>query len=498
VVYQIYPRSFADSDGDGVGDLEGIRQRIDHLRWLGVDAIWLSPIYRSPMADFGYDVSDHTGIDPTFGDLETFDRLLDDLHEAGIRLILDWVPNHTSDRHPWFVESRSSRESPKRDWYIWRDGPPDTPPNNWPATFGGPAWTYDDATEQWYLHLFLPEQPDLNWANPEVEEAQRDVLRFWLDRGVDGFRADVVHLIGKDPDLPDLPPEYRGWKLPAVHDDPRTHPLLRRIREVVDSYPGERMVVGEVNLIQIELIAPYYGQGDELHLAFNFAPLAMPWEAEEWRDEVERVLAALEPHGGWPTWVLSNHDIVRHRSRLGGSVARARAAAFLLLTLPGTPFLYAGEELGLEDAEVPKGRRQDPAGRDGCRAPIPWDAGEAHGWPSAPWLPFPPTPGRRNVATLREDPTSILHLYRDLLSARRASPALQVGGWRALDAPEQVLAYERISGDDRRLVVVNFRDGEEAEVDLDGGLTVEVASDRIGEGEPFGGLVPPSAAVVLR
>ena len=329
VVYQIYPRSFADASGDGVGDLEGLRGRLGHLRSLGADALWLSPIYRSPMADFGYDVADYCDVDPLFGDLATFDALLADAHARDIRVLLDWVPNHTSDQHPWFVESRASRDSPKRDWYRWHDGTPDRPPNNWPAAFGGgPAWTWDEATEQWYLHTFLPQQPDLNWDNPEVVEAMHDVLRFWLDRGVDGFRADVVHLIGKDPALPDIPEtDIVGSHLDVVgtHDYQGTHALLRGIRAVLDEYGGDRMIVGEVNLTRTELIAPYLGDSDELHLAFDFESLTVPWEAGAWRARIAHVEEVMGER--WPTWVFSNHDQPRMRTRLGGSEARARAAA---------------------------------------------------------------------------------------------------------------------------------------------------------------------------
>ena len=400
VVYQIYPRSFADASGDGVGDLEGLRARLDHLQWLGVDAVWLSPIYRSPMADFGYDVADYCDVDPLFGDLATFDALLADAHARDIRVLLDWVPNHTSDQHPWFVESRASRDSPKRDWYRWRDGTPDHPPNNWPAAFGGgPAWTWDEATEQWYLHTFLPQQPDLNWDNPEVVEAMHDVLRFWLDRGVDGFRADVVHLIGKDPALPDIPEtDIVGSHLDVVgtHDYQGTHALLRGIRAVLDEYPGDRMMVGEVNLTRTELIAPYLGDSDELHLAFDFESLTVPWEAGAWRD-------AHRPRRGGHGRALADVGLLQPRpaahahapGRLGGP--GARAALLMLLTLRGTPFLYAGEELGLEDAHVPAERVVDPGGRDGCRAPIPWTTAPDHGWPADPWLPWPPEPGARSV-----------------------------------------------------------------------------------------------------
>lgn len=499
VVYQVYPRSFLDTSGTGVGDLEGIRQRLDYLAWLGVDAVWLSPIYPSPMADFGYDVADHCDVDPMFGSLAGFDRLLGDAHERGLRVLLDWVPNHTSDRHPWFLASRSSRADPRRDWYVWRDGRGDQPPNNWTRAFdGGPAWTWDEPTGQWYLHLFLPQQPDLNWGHGEVVEAMHDVLRFWLDRGVDGFRADVVHLIGKDPELPDDPPHRVGLARPGFHDEPRTHELLRGIRGVLDAYPGERAMVGEINLDDPAAIVGYHGAGDQLHLSFNFAPLGQPWEAAGWR----RAIAEVEHHyrgdHAWPTWVLSNHDTPRHRTRYGGSEARARAAAVLLLTLRGTPFLYAGEELGLDDASVPPEQRVDPGGRDGCRAPIPWEPGAGHGWPTAdPWLPWPPEPATRNAERLAADPGSILHRYRALLAARRASPALHRGDLRLWEVSDDVVAYERAADGDRRVVMVNFADEPRA-VPLEGGWIVEVASDGRGEGERYGGELAAEQAVLLR
>ena len=301
VVYQIYPRSFADSGGDGVGDLEGIRRHLDHLSWLGVDAIWLSPFYRSPMDDFGYDVSDHCDVDPLFGTLEDFDRLVTDCHERDIRVIVDWVPNHTSDRHPWFEAARSSRDDPHRDWYVWRDPTPDgAPPNNWVATFsdGAPAWTLDEATGQWYLHLFLPSQPDVRWDHPELEEAMHDVLRFWLDRGVDGIRADVLHAIGKDPALPDDADDLLPIPHSALNHVPEvTLPRLRKLRDLLDSYPGDRMMVGEVYLLDTSLVAQYYDDGRGLHLSFNFPPLFAPWDAGAWRARVDRGGGAHRPRG---------------------------------------------------------------------------------------------------------------------------------------------------------------------------------------------------------
>ncbi|HET7489782.1 MAG TPA: alpha-amylase family glycosyl hydrolase [Acidimicrobiales bacterium] len=492
VLYQIYPRSFRDSDGDGVGDLEGIRSQLPYLRRLGVDGVWLSPIYASPMADFGYDVSDHCDVHPLFGGLPAFDRLLAGAHDQGLKVMLDWVPNHTSDRHPWFVDSRSSRTSPRRNWYVWRDGREGQPPNNWVAAFGGRAWTFDDATGQWYLHLFLPEQPDLDWGEPGVEAAMHGVLRFWLDRGVDGFRADVVHLIGKDPDLADLPP---GVHLAKVNTHESAHPRLRGIRAVLDSYPGDRAMVGEVNLASADLLAPYYGDGDELHLVFNFTLLRAPWDAAHWAERIAESEAALLPVGGWPVYVLSNHDEVRHRSRYGGAEDRARVAAAVLLTLRCTPFLYAGEELGLEDAVVPDEARVDPGGRDGCRAPVPWDTEPGHGWAGDPWLPWPPDAGARSAAAQEDDSASILHLYRRLLAARRASPALHAGAYEPLDAPAGVLAYERRAGDDRRRVWANF--GAEA-VGCEGGWVVEVSTTGEGEGAAWDGRLGPVEAVVVR
>jgi alpha-glucosidase len=505
VVYQIYPRSFQDSDGDGVGDLEGIRRRLDHLAWLGVDAVWLSPFFRSPMADFGYDVADHCDVDPLFGTLADFDDLVARAHELGIRVLIDWVPNHTSDHHSWFIESRSSRSSSRRDWYVWRDGRPDRPPNNWQAAFSdGPTWSWDDSTQQWYLHLFLPEQPDLNWANPAVVEAMQTVLRFWLDRGVDGFRADAVHAIGKDPALPDAPEKWKGMPWSALNDHQATHDILRQLRRLIDSYPGDRVIVGEVFLLSTAAVARYYGSGDELHLAFNFPPLFAPWEADAWRHRIDRVVEELDPRGAWPTWVLSNHDNPRHRTRYGGSEDRARAAAVLLLTMRGTPFIYAGEELGLENAEIPADRRLDPGGRDGSRAPLPWDGSSDHGWPpgdqrpgAGPWLPWPPEAEVRNVAAMHDDPKSILNLYRRLLAARRGSRALSVGSWSPLPTPPDVLAYQRAADNDRRLVIVNFGDSEAAIPVPDGAWRVEVSTEGEADGVRYSGVVRGPGAVVL-
>ena len=496
VVYQIYPRSFLDTDGDGVGDLEGVRRKLDYLVWLGVDAIWLSPIFPSPMADFGYDVSNYCDIDPVFGDLATFDLLLEEAHDRGLKVMLDWVPNHTSHRHPWFEESRSSRESPRRDWYVWRDGKGSDPPNNWKSAFGGPAWTYDEPTEQWYLHIFLAEQPDLDWGNPQVARAMHDTLRFWLDRGVDGFRADVVHLIGKDPALPDRPGDLAERHIVFDHNDARAHPLLKEIRHVLDSYDGDRAMVGEVNLRTAELLAPYYGDADQLHMVFNFSLLFAKWDAERWKQLVAEAEAAFASSHSWPVWVLSNHDRPRHRTRYDGSEDRARVAALVLLTLRGTPFLYAAEELGLEDAEIAESDLRDPGLRDGCRAPIPWTPDAGHGWAGDPWLPWPPDPATRNLQSQQADEGSILHLYRRLLAARQESDALRLGTWAATAGPAGVLAYERASATHRRRVVANFSDAPVA-LPVDGEWIVDIATRSSASGK-WTGQLGPTEAVLLR
>ena len=498
VIYQIYPRSFADSDGDGIGDLAGLRAHLDHLRWLGVDGLWLSPIYPSPMADFGYDVADHCGVDPVFGTLRDAEELVEAAHDAGLHVLLDVVANHTSIEHPWF------RDHPDR--YVWRDGRgPDgaEPPNNWTRAFpfppAMPAWTRDDASGRWYLHLFLPEQPDLEWENPAVVEGIHDVLRFWLDRGVDGFRFDVIHLIGKDPLLPDDPPEVAGIPRCVLHDDPRALTHLAGIRQVLDAYAGQRVSVGEIVSVsadRVERTAAHTGPG-LLHLAFEFSALHRPWgDATRWRSGIERVEAAFDDATGrWPTWALGNHDQPRLRTRWGGDERVARAAAALQLGLRGTPVLYAGDELGLLDAEVPADRVVDPGGRDGCRAPIPWTSAPGHGWPADPWLPFPPEAAARSVEAQRDDPASILWLYRRLLAARKASPALRAGAQLPVDAGDGIVAWERRAGDDRRRVLVSMADDVVA---LEPGWRVEVATDP--DLTPEGSLaiaLPPGAAVWL-
>jgi alpha-glucosidase len=507
VVYQIYPRSFMDANGDGVGDLQGIRRRLDHLSWLGVDAIWLSPCFPSPMADFGYDVADYCDIDPVFGNLADFDELLGDAHSRGIRVVLDWVPAHTSDRHPWFVDSRRDRASPKRDWYVWRDRRPDgSPPNNWRSVFGGSAWEWDDATGQFYLHSHLVEQPDLDWRNPAVVAAMHDVLRFWLDRGVDGFRIDVVHRILKDPELRDNPviPGREAHGHGSQHhlndeNHPDVHAALRGIRRLLDGYAG-RMAVGEVFILDPEVVASYYGKGDELHLAFNFRLTFSPWDAAVFRDEVRR-FDALVPPGGWPTLVLSSHDAPRHASRYEDpdwGDARARVAALFLLTARGTPFLYYGEEIGMRSVPIPEERRRDPLARtlhpklsrDPGRTPMQWQPGPGAGFTAGdPWLPIAGDADLRNVAMQREDPASLLHLYRDALRLRRETPALERGSFAALGAPDGVFAFERRCEGQRAAVALNFS-GAERRVSLGRG-----APSR-GLRTTFGSALPADLATV--
>jgi alpha-glucosidase len=452
VFYQVYPRSFQDGNGDGVGDLPGVIGRLDYLsETLGVDAIWLSPFYPSPMADFGYDVADYCAVDPIFGDLGDFDRLLAAAHERGLRLFVDLVPNHTSDRHPWFGQARSSRRHPRRDWYVWRDpGPAGAPPNNWQGAFGGPAWEWEPDTGQYYLHSFLPEQPDLNWRNPEVRAALYGVMRFWLDRGVDGFRLDVPEFMMKDPGLGDDPPPGSPGRLRS-RSHPDVHEIFREMRALLDSYRTGRVAIGEIHEDDWEVWASYYGAGDELHLPFNFSLLYVPWDAAAVRSRVEALEAAL-PAGAWPNYVLGNHDEPRLATRFGARPSRV--AAMLLLTLRGVPTLYYGDELGLPQLDVPPERQQDPLGRrmpgrgrDGCRTPMRWDGGPNGSFcpPGvAPWLPLGPAAPRCHVAGELGDPHSLLNLYRSLLALRRRSLSLRLGDYRALPgAPDGCFAYRR-------------------------------------------------------
>jgi len=487
VFYHIYPLSFQDTTGNGMGDLQGIIQRLDYLQELGVDALWISPCFPSPMADWGYDVSDYTDIHPDLGSLDSLDRLLESAHGRGLRVLLDFVPNHTSDQHAWFRQSRAGRENPKRDWYIWRDPAPDGgPPNNWIGYFGAPAWEWDPATRQYYLHSFLKEQPDLNWRNPQVRQAMQQALRFWLDRGVDGFRVDAVLPIIKDEQIRDNPP-LAG---PALGKDigpagrqqrlynsnrPELHQLLREWRSLLDSYPGDRMMVGEVYTLDTALAGRYYGNDDELHLVLNLSLVNLPWELQLMRGYVEGFEAGL-PQQAHPTVVLGSHDEPRLATRVGER--QARTAAMLLLTLRGAPFIYYGEEIGMTDGPIPEHRLRDPwprtAGlphlsRDPARTPMQWEATPGAGFSPAaanserpePWLPINPNHRLRNVQTQLADSRSQLSLYRRLLHLRRTSPALHTGSYRsAAGAPEDTYVYYRTQGEQELLVALNFTAAE--------------------------------------
>ena len=479
IVYQIYPRSFQDSNGDGIGDLEGIRSRLDYLVRLGVDAIWLSPFYPSPMADFGYDISDYCDIDRQFGRLADFDRLLADAHARGLKLIVDLVPNHTSDRHPWFVQSRRRRDDPKRDWYLWRDPKPDGgPPNNWLSSFGGSAWTLDPATGQYYYHAFLPEQPDLNWRNPEVRAAMYDVMRFWLRRGVDGFRIDVIYHMIKDERFRDNPvnpavsaTEQSSHALIPLYttDRPEVHEVIAEMRRVTDEFDSgaPRVLIGEIYL-PVERLVAYYGRSESgmlqgVQLPFNFQLIAARWEARA-IDRIAREYESALPEGAWPNWVLGNHDKSRIASRVGPE--QARLAAVLLLTLRGTPTLYYGDEIGMQDVPIPPEEVQDPfernepgkgLGRDPERTPMQWDASPNAGFTSdRPWLRLAADWRQRSVAALERDGRSVLNLYRRLIALRRAQPALREGTYEALTTTGDLLAFARAHAGDRLVIAANF------------------------------------------
>jgi alpha-glucosidase len=472
IIYQIYPRSFMDGNGDGVGDLRGIRTQLDYLQRLGIDAIWISPIFPSPMADFGYDISHYTDIDPIFGTLDDFDALLADAHGRGIKVLLDYVPNHTSDQHPWFIASRSSRDSVKRNWYIWRDPAPDGgPPNNWLSNFGGGAWEWEKKTRQYYYHAFLKDQPDLNWRNPEVQEAMLRVLRFWLDRGVDGFRIDVMHHIIKDVEFRDNPPNpdwrpgmspYRELLTTYTTDLPEVQEIVAKMRRVLDDY-DDRMMVGEIYLPVERLMAYYGASGGGAHLPFNFQLIRLPWNAREIAAAVERYEALL-PSYGCPNWVLGNHDNSRVATRVGP--AQARMAAMLLLTLRGTPTMYYGDEIGMHDGRITADQMKDPfeknvpgigLGRDPERTPMQWNRDEHAGFTTGrPWLPVPHDYKTINVAAEKDDPQSILTLYRRLIELRRAEPALAVGEFAPLPASGDLMAYVRKADERRLLIVLNL------------------------------------------
>lgn len=539
VIYQIYPRSFADSNGDGVGDLPGITSRLPYLRDLGVDAIWISPFYPSPQADAGYDVADYRDVDPLFGDLAAADELIARSHELGMRVIVDVVPNHTSDAHAWFQRALAAAPgAPERDWYVFRDvdpADPSRPPNNWPSEFGGSAWSRTPRTAaggdgQWYLHLFDSRQPDLNWRNPEVREAFLGILRFWLDRGVDGFRVDVAHGLIKADGLPDSPlsrTELQAEGVPTTTapywDQDGVHEVYRSWRELIASYPGDRAMVAEAWVQPLERLARYV-RADEFHQAFNFAFLGSPWSAAELRDRIAESLETAGSVGAPTTWVLSNHDVIRHATRLGlpaeqmetqlgsgdldpdpvAGLRRARAASLLMLALPGSAYLYQGEELGLPEVlDLPAASRQDPTfhrtagarlGRDGCRVPLPWrgDA-PAYGFSETgeAWLPQPEVFGALAADRQLGERGSTLELYRAALRLRRER-GLGEGSLSFHDLGDEIVALDIAARTGTTRVVLNLG---ERDWRLPEGSEVLLASEDAPEIAE--GLLPTDRAVWL-
>ncbi len=483
VTYQVYPRSFQDTTGNGIGDLPGITARLDHVASLGVDAVWLSPIFPSPMADMGYDVADYTDIDPLFGTLADFDALVARAHELGLKVIIDQVLSHSSDQNPWFVESRRSRDNAKADWYVWADPRPDgMPPNNWVSVFGGSAWEWDATRRQYYFHNFLKEQPDLNFHNPEVQDTLLNTMRFWLERGVDGFRLDTVNYYFHDPLLRDNPPAKRNDPLPAVNpydmqdhrrakNRPQNIGFLKRMRALMDEYDGRTLVgeVGETPARAVDIMARYTKGRKRLHMAYSFDMLGPEYTAAHFRSRVESFFETAPD--GWPCWSFSNHDVARHVSRwadhAGSHDDLVRQAAALLLSLRGSVCIYQGEELGLTETELDFEELTDPPGirfwpeykgRDGCRTPIPWEAGnDFSGFSTAkPWLPIKPAQAARHVARQEGDPDSALAFYRRMLAFRETRPELRTGDIRFFDTAEPVLAFQRRDGTRSLAAVFNL------------------------------------------
>jgi alpha-glucosidase len=488
VIYEIYPRSFQDSNGDGIGDINGITSRLDYLKDLGIDAIWITPMYPSPGVDYGYDISDYTAIDPDYGTMADFDRLVAEAKKRDIRVIMDYVANHTSDQHPWFIESRSSRINPKRDWYIWHDGKgPGQPPNNWQSWFGHSAWTFDSKTNQYYYHYFYPQQPDLNWRNPEVQKAMEGVLQFWMDRGVGGFRMDAVSRLYEDPNLHDDPylPGYNAYGdrniLHKYTDNyPEVNDALRRLRKVVDKYPGDPVLITEADEPNITELTKLYGRGDEVQLPMDFQ---IADENKLSAPDFRRLFNEVENNSahGQPEYFFSNHDQRRQWDRYGDGVHNnqiAKLMATLLLTTRGTPQMYYGEEIGMrttdpdriEDVHDPIGKIGWPKekGRDGERTPMQWDASPSAGFTTSakPWLPIPPSASTYNVESEKKDPDSIFNTYKELLALRRSEPALRLGSWQSVDDDNPyVFSFLRRTDDETILVALNMS-GEPRTVSL--------------------------------
>ncbi|MCE9596994.1 MAG: alpha-glucosidase [Spirochaetia bacterium] len=481
VIYQIYPRSFQDSNGDGIGDIRGIQDRLPYLKDLGVDALWLSPINVSPMFDFGYDISDYRAIDPIFGTMQDFDSLLSAAGKSDLKILMDLVVNHTSHLHPWFIEAKSSRNNPKRDWYIWQPGKKGQLPNNWKSVFGGSAWEWDQSTECYYLHSFLTEQPDLNWRNPEVKKQILSDVEFWLERGVAGFRLDVVNMYFKDALLRNNPPRFWGWQYPRPYElqyhvydmsQPEMHPLLRDLRTLLDKY--DAMSVGEVfgdYPGDPNKAASYLGNFDELHLAFDFTILFQKWSAKDFATVMRNWIRACSPEN-WPALVLNNHDqgrsFTRHAKGMQ-SEARAKLLATLLLTSRGTPFLYYGEELGMKDGSIARHQLRDPVGirywpinpgRDPQRTPMPWDTTANAGFSNGtPWLPLNDDVNQKNVKTQSTQTDSMLSWHKQLIQLRKSSAALRSGTWDELEGlGSDLFGYVREEKKDRKTILLNFAD----------------------------------------
>ena len=519
IIYEIYVRSFQDSNDDGIGDLRGILKRLDYLEWLGVTALWLTPVYPSPMKDFGYDISDYTGIHPVFGKMDDFDELISEVHRRGMKLIIDFVPNHTSDQHPWFLESRSSKNNPKRDWYYWKDaGPGGQPPNNWLAVLGGSAWEWDELTKQYYYHAFLKEQPDLNLRNPEVQKAIMDIMRFWLGKGVDGFRIDVMWHLAKDEKWRDNPanPHYQPH-MPTCDqvlqiyscDQPEARDIVSLFRELLDTY-SQKLLIGELYL-PIDKVVGYYGAGNKgAHLPGNFQLLFLPWQAGELGIAIDQYEGVL-PDVAWPNWIIGNHDRPRLISRIGRE--QTCNAAMLLLTLRGTPTLYYGDEIGMQQVRIPDSEVQDPQGllmpgknlsRDGGRTPMQWDGTEGAGFSKhKPWMRLDEQYRENNVAEQKEDPDSLLNFYHRLIHIRQSEPSLNMGDYYPIITDGKVLSYMRkAEGADSFLVILNLTNEAQKFVPVRTEFcgSIVLSTKRNGEGEQleYGRLLQPDEGLLVR
>lgn len=514
MIYEITSISFQDANGDGKGDLKGIIERVDYLAWLGVDTVWLTPIFTSPMLDLGYDIADFCAVDPIFGTLQDFDRLVEALHARDIRLILDFVPNHTSDKHSWFVESRASRSNAKRDWYLWADAGPDGgSPNNWLSRFGGSAWQWDEKTEQYYYHAFLLEQPDLNWRNPQVRQAMADVMRFWLRRGVNGFRVDASAVLAEDALLRDDPPDPEAdentplpQRLKRIFTDDRRESMayLEEMRKVVDEF-DDRVLCGEVQG-KTDRIGHFYGEAQpRFQLPLNFALLDSPWDALSLQANIDAYLNAI-PEKAWPDWVVGGHDKKRIASKIGQP--QARILAMLLLTLKGTPFFSAGDEIGMEQVPIPPEWVQDPfeklvggydLNRDPERTPMRWDGSRNGGFTSGePWLPMGNV-AERNVEKLQQDQRSLLWLYRRLIQLRRSEPALVAGDYCPVRSHNEILIYKRVCADQTVLVALNtVHEPRRLEWKGMGMLLVSTYLDRDNEAIQGPTLLRPDEGIVIK